>query len=85
MKIPCKIIHIKLKHNKIDKIKEQICPQLKCFTYINSKKRKVIAYPDILLIKNNQIILLLNYYHHHHMDKQIKKINKLINKMTEIN
>ena len=42
-------------------------------TNINSKKRKVIAYPDLLLVKNDQITLLLNYYHHHHMERQIKK------------
>ncbi len=85
LKIPCKIITIQLNKNEINQIKELIKPYLKCFTYINSKKRKVIAYPDVLLVKNNRITLLLNYYHHHHMERQIKKINKIINKTKVAN
>ena len=78
MKIPSKIVSFKIDKNKIANIKEKINPYLKCYTYIDSKQRKIIAYPDILNIKNNRIIIFLNYYHHHHMDRHIQKISKVI-------
>ena len=84
LKIPSKIITIKSKKNDINKIKETIKPYLKSFTYINSKERKVIAYPDVLTEKNGKIKILLNYYHHHHMNKHIQKIKKALSNYKEI-
>lgn len=84
MQIPSKIVSFKINKNKIENIKEKITPYLKCYTYIDSKQRKIIAYPDVLTVKNNRIIIFLNYYHHHHMDRHIKKISKVISKEEKI-
>lgn len=84
LKIPCKILTIKAKSTEINKIKEIIKPYLKNFTYINSKERKVIAYPDVMDEKNGKIKIILNYYHHHHMEKHIQKIKKALSNYKEI-
>ena len=84
LKIPCKIIAFKINNNEINKVKEKIYPYLKCCTYINSKERAIISYPDVLVTKDNEIIILLNYYHHHHMERHIKKIKKLLSNYKEI-
>lgn len=84
LKIPCKIISFKIKPEQINQVKEIIYPYLKCYAYINSRKRKIIAYPDVVAYENNQIKILLNYYHHHHMERHIKKIKKAILKYKEI-
>lgn len=87
LKIPCKILSIKTSSENIDELKKIIYPYLKCYTYISSRKRKIIAYPDVFVYENNQIKILLNYYHHHHMERHIKKIKRAILKYkeTEIN
>ena len=78
--IPGKIISFKIPKEEVNKTIEKIKPYLKCYTYINSKKRKIIAYQDIITTDYNKVIIFLNYYHHHHMNKHIKKIKKLISK-----
>lgn len=84
LKIPGKIITFKIESENINELKKIIYPYLKCYTYINSRQRKIIAYPDVIAYENNQITILLNYYHHHHMERQIKKIKKAISKYKEI-
>ena len=84
LKIPCKIITIKTEPENINKLKEIVYPYLKCYTYINSRKRKIVAYPDVFAHNNNQVKILLNYYHHHHMKRQVSKIKKAILKYKEI-
>ena len=82
--VPSKILSFNVNKDEIEKIKEKINPYLKCSTYINSKERKIIAYPDVLSVQNNKIIIFLNYYHHHHMEKHIQKIKKALSKQIEI-
>ena len=82
--VPSKILSFNVNKDEIEKIKEKINPYLKCSTYINSKERKIIAYPDVLSVQNNKIIIFLNYYHHHHMEKHIQKIKKALSKQNEI-
>lgn len=84
LKIPCEILTVEIEPENISKLKEIIYPYLKCYTYINSRKRKIIAYPDVIAYGNNQVKILLNYYHHHHMERQIKKIKKAILKYKEV-
>lgn len=84
LKIPCKILTVEIEPENINTLKEIIYPYLKCYTYINSRKRKIIAYPDVFAYDNHQVKILLNYYHHHHMERQIKKIKKAILKYKEI-
>ena len=84
MHIPSKIISFNVSKDQMEKIKETVNPYLKCSTYINSKEKKIIAYPDVLVAQDNKIIIFLNYYHHHHMDKHIQKITKALSKQKEI-
>ena len=84
LKIPCKVLTIEIEPEYINEIKKKVYPYLKCYTYINSCKRKIIAYPDVFAYKNNQVNILLNYYHHHHMERQVKKIKKVVLKYKEI-
>lgn len=82
--IPSQIISFNVEKGAIEKVKEIVSPYLKCSTYINSKERKIIAYPDVLSVQNSKIIIFLNYYHHHHMDRHIQKIKKALSKQKEI-
>lgn len=84
LKIPSKVLIIKVNPTKTNQVKEIIKPYLKNLTYINSKERKIIAYPDVMVIKDNKIKILLNYYHHHHMEKHIQKIKKALSNYKEI-
>lgn len=84
LKIPSKILIIKVNPTETNQVKEIIKPYLKNLTYINSKERKIIAYPDVMVIKDNKIKILLNYYHHHHMEKHIQKIKKTLSNYKEI-
>ena len=84
LKIPCKILTVEIEPENINTLKAIIYPYLKCYTYINSRKRKIIAYPDVFAYNNHQVKILLNYYHHHHMERQIKKIKEAILKYKEI-
>ena len=79
--IPKKTIIIKAKAEDIMQIKKIIEPYLKCFTYINTKDKTIIAYPDVLIVEKEKIKILLNYYHHHHMDRFIRKIKKIFIKL----
>lgn len=82
--IPKKTIIIKAKAEDIMQIKKIIEPYLKCFTYINTKDKTIIAYPDVLIVEKEKIKILLNYYHHHHMDRFIKKIKKSLSNYKEL-
>ena len=84
LKIPNQTIVLRIDPCEIEKVKEIIYPYLKCFTYINSKERKIISYPDVLLVENDKIKILLNYYHHHHMNRHIQKIKKALYKYKKI-
>ena len=84
LKIPSKVLIIKVNPTETNQVKEIIKPYLKNLTYINSKERKIIAYPDVMAIKDNKIKILLNYYHHHHMEKHIQKIKKALSNYKEI-
>ncbi len=84
LKIPSKVLIIKVNPTETNQVKEIIKPYLKNLTYINSKERKIIAYPDVMVIKDNKIKILLNYYHHHHMEKHIQKIKKALSNYKEI-
>lgn len=84
LKIPGKIITISAKQNEINNIIKSISPYLKNLTYINSKEKKIIAYPDVISEKNQTINIFLNYYHHHHMDKHLKKIQKALSKYLHL-
>ena len=80
LNIPVKILNFNVDEKCINHLKEIISPYLKCFTYINSKKRQIISYPDILMVKKGKVQVLLNYYHHHHMKKHIKKMVTALDK-----
>ena len=81
LKIPSKIITINYNHCNLTSIKKIIDPYLKCLTYIDTKDKKVIAYPDIVAFeKHHTIKIFLNCYHHHNMEKQITEIKKQLNK-----
>ena len=82
--IPKKTIIIKAKAEDIMQIKKIIEPYLKCFTYINTKDKTIIAYPDVLIVEKEKIKILLNYYHHHHMDRFIRKIKKSLSNYKEL-
>ena len=84
LKIPSKVLIIKVNPTETNQVKEIIKPYLKNLTYINSKERKIIAYPDVMVIKDNKIKILLNYYHHHHMEKHIQKIKKALSNYKEM-
>ncbi len=80
LNIPVKILNFNVDEKCINHLKEIISPYLKSFTYINSKKRQIISYPDILMVKKGKVQVLLNYYHHHHMKKHIKKMVTALDK-----
>ena len=82
--IPKKTIIIKAKAEDIMQIKKIIEPYLKCFTYINTKDKTIIAYPDVLIVEKEKIKILLNYYHHHHMDRFIRKIKKSLSNYKKL-
>lgn len=82
--IPKKTIIIKAKAEDIMQIKKIIEPYLKCFTYINTKDKTIIAYPDVLIVEKEKIKILLNYYHHHHMNRFIRKIKKSLSNYKEL-
>ena len=85
LNIPIKIIVFKINSHQVKIIKEKISPYLKCLTYINSKKKEIVAFPDVVIYKENEMIVLLNYYHHHNMKRQIKRITNIVLKYQNNN